>query len=141
MAGLTVDRLLNEPTAAALAYGIHQLGAEARFLVFDLGGGTFDVSVLDMFEGVMEVRASAGDNFLGGEDFVACLIERFFEQTKAPAKLKADVAFMQRLTAQVEAARQPLAVCLAADSFHTANLPVRCWVVLWFGGGKRRERP
>lgn len=108
MAGLKVDRLLNEPTAAALAYGIHQLGAETRFLVFDLGGGTFDVSVLDMFEGVMEVRASAGDNFLGGEDFVACIIDRFFDQAKAPAKLKTDAAFMQRLTAQVEAAKRAL---------------------------------
>ncbi len=108
MAGLKVDRLLNEPTAAALAYGIHQLGAETRFLVFDLGGGTFDVSVLDMFEGVMEVRASAGDNFLGGEDFVACIIDRFFEQAKAPAKLKTDTAFMQQLTAQVEAAKRAL---------------------------------
>ncbi|WP_104656214.1 Hsp70 family protein [Ralstonia insidiosa] len=108
MAGLRVDRLLNEPTAAALAYGIHQLGAETRFLVFDLGGGTFDVSVLDMFEGVMEVQASAGDNFLGGEDFVACIIDRFFDQANAPAKLKTDAAFMQRLTAQVEAAKRAL---------------------------------
>lgn len=108
MAGLKVDRLLNEPTAAALAYGIHQLGAETRFLVFDLGGGTFDVSVLDMFEGVMEVRASAGDNFLGGEDFVACLIDRFFERTTAPSHLRTDVAFMQRLTAQIEAAKLAL---------------------------------
>src|SRR6185503_18853851 len=63
IAGLRVERLLNEPTAAALAYGIHQRGKETQFLVFDLGGGTFDVSVLDLFEGVMEVRASAGDNF------------------------------------------------------------------------------
>lgn len=59
LAGLHVERLLNEPTAAALAHGIHLRGAESRFLVFDLGGGTFDVSVLDLFENVMEVRASA----------------------------------------------------------------------------------
>ena len=78
LAGLRVERLVNEPTAAALAYGIHQRGAETKFLVFDLGGGTFDVSILEMFEGVMEVRASAGDNFLGGEDFVDCLVDRFF---------------------------------------------------------------
>jgi molecular chaperone HscC len=69
LAGLTVERLLNEPTAAALAYGIDQLGDETRFLVFDLGGGTFDVSILEIFEGVIEVRASTGDNRLGGEDF------------------------------------------------------------------------
>ncbi len=108
IAGLKVERLLNEPTAAALAYGIHQIGAEARFLVFDLGGGTFDVSVLDMFEGVMEVRASAGDNFLGGEDFVASLCDRFFEEAGVPAKLKSDSAFMQRLTASAEAAKRTL---------------------------------
>jgi molecular chaperone HscC len=69
LAGLKVERLLNEPTAAALAYGIHNLEDESRFLVFDLGGGTFDVSILEMFEGVIEVRSSTGDNHLGGEDF------------------------------------------------------------------------
>ena len=78
LAGLKVERLLNEPTAAALAYGIHQKGADARFLVFDLGGGTFDVSVLELFEGVIEVRASTGDNHLGGEDFNEVLIDRMF---------------------------------------------------------------
>lgn len=71
LAGFKVERLINEPTAAALAYGIHQLEGETRFLVFDLGGGTFDVSVLEIFEGVIEVRASTGDNRLGGEDFSA----------------------------------------------------------------------
>ncbi|WP_070107504.1 molecular chaperone HscC [Burkholderia plantarii] len=108
MAGLKVDRLLNEPTAAALAYGIHQPGAETRFLVVDLGGGTFDVSVLEMFEGVMEVRATAGDNFLGGEDFVTSLIGHFFATTAAPAKLRDQAVFMQRLTARVEAAKRAL---------------------------------
>lgn len=80
LAGLKVERLINEPTAAALAYGLQQREGGGRFLVFDLGGGTFDVSILEMFEGVMEVHASAGDNFLGGEDFLlamrdACLKE------------------------------------------------------------------
>lgn len=77
LAGLKVERLLNEPTAAALAYGLHRRDQESKFLVFDLGGGTFDVSILELFEGVMEVRASAGDNFLGGEDFVEVLITGF----------------------------------------------------------------
>ena len=108
LAGLKVDRLLNEPTAAALAYGIHLRGSETRFLVFDLGGGTFDVSVLDLFEGVMEVRASAGDNFLGGEDFVSVLVEHFFSTNKVPARLKKDARFMQRLGAQVEGAKRAL---------------------------------
>lgn len=77
LAGLKVERLLNEPTAAAMAYGLHQRDRESTFLVFDLGGGTFDVSILEMFDGVMEVRASAGDNFLGGEDFDTVLAEAF----------------------------------------------------------------
>jgi len=77
LAGLKVDRLLNEPTAAALAYGLQDTHGESKFLVFDLGGGTFDVSVLELFEGVMEVRASAGDNFLGGEDFASVLAQEF----------------------------------------------------------------
>lgn len=76
LAGLKVERLLNEPTAAALAYGIHELGGDSKFLVFDLGGGTFDVSILEIFEGVIEVRASTGDNRLGGEDFNEVLAER-----------------------------------------------------------------
>ncbi len=69
LAGLSVERLINEPTAAALAYGIHEQDEEHPFLVFDLGGGTFDVSLVEMFDGIIEVRASAGDNRLGGEDF------------------------------------------------------------------------
>lgn len=108
LAGLKVDRLLNEPTAAALAYGIHQRDKETQFLVFDLGGGTFDVSVLDLFEGVMEVRASAGDNFLGGEDFVNLLIDEFFKQASIPVELKNDGRFMQSLVAQAEQAKRKL---------------------------------
>ncbi|MDO5091029.1 MAG: molecular chaperone HscC [Cardiobacteriaceae bacterium] len=77
MAGLNVRRLLNEPTAAAMAYGLHQKDADSQFLVLDLGGGTFDVTLLEMFDGIMEVRASTGDNALGGEDFTALLIEHF----------------------------------------------------------------
>jgi molecular chaperone HscC len=82
LAGLRVERMINEPTAAALAYGVRDAGSERKFLVFDLGGGTFDVSILEIFEGVMEVRASAGDNFLGGEDFVDVLAEDILAQAK-----------------------------------------------------------
>ncbi|POD70888.1 molecular chaperone HscC [Pseudomonas syringae group genomosp. 3] len=77
LAGLKVEKLINEPTAAALAYGLHQKEGETSFLVFDLGGGTFDISILELFDGVMEVRASAGDNFLGGEDFDDLMVEHF----------------------------------------------------------------
>ncbi len=87
LAGLQIEGLLNEPTAAALAYGLHELPDESKFLVFDLGGGTFDVSVLDLFEGVMEVRASTGDNFLGGEDFRNSIVDIFIEKVAKKSKL------------------------------------------------------
>lgn len=126
LAGLKVDRLLNEPTAAALAYGIHQRDGETRFLVFDLGGGTFDVSILDLFEGVMEVRASAGDNFLGGEDFVLALIDVFCERTKFPAKLRKDPQMLQRLTAAAERAKRELSdVPNATISVHAEGVDYR----------------
>jgi molecular chaperone HscC len=87
LAGFKVERLLNEPTAAALAYGLHRAQLESQFLVFDLGGGTFDVSILEIFSGVMEVRATAGDNFLGGEDFVTVLVEGFLAHAAKTAGL------------------------------------------------------
>jgi len=80
LAGLKVERLLNEPTAAGLAYGLQERKDHATFLIFDLGGGTFDVSVLEYFEGVVEVRSSAGDTRLGGEDFVQAILERFLRE-------------------------------------------------------------
>ena len=111
LAGLKVERLLNEPTAAALAYGIHQKGADTRFLVFDLGGGTFDVSVLELFEGVIEVRASTGDNQLGGEDFNEVLIDKLFaahsRQWKVSGKT-ADQKLYQKMRDQAERARRKL---------------------------------
>ncbi|MDH7973330.1 molecular chaperone HscC [Sphingomonas sp. AR_OL41] len=75
LAGLKVRRLLNEPTAAALAYGLQDRGEKEPFLIFDLGGGTFDVSIVEIFDGIIEVRASAGDNRLGGEDFNDIVID------------------------------------------------------------------
>lgn len=74
LAGFNVRRLINEPTAAALAFGVHDRQDREPFLVFDLGGGTFDVSIVEMFDGIIEVRASAGDNVLGGDDFNQCLV-------------------------------------------------------------------
>ena len=80
LAGLKVERLINEPTAAAIAYGLHQKKSNTKFLVFDLGGGTFDVSVLELYKNLMEVRAVAGDNYLGGEDFTKVLMEIFSKE-------------------------------------------------------------
>jgi molecular chaperone HscC len=80
VAGLTVERILNEPTAAALAYGLKDPGTERILLIFDLGGGTFDVSVVDVMDGAIEVRASAGEGFLGGEDFTRSMAVRVLER-------------------------------------------------------------
>ncbi|MED4461688.1 Hsp70 family protein [Metabacillus fastidiosus] len=82
LAGLKVERLISEPTAAAIAYGLHLENADTKFLVFDLGGGTFDVSILELFEGIMEVKSIAGDNFIGGEDFTNLLFSYFIESMK-----------------------------------------------------------
>lgn len=80
LAGLKVERIISEPTAAAIAYGLYQNKEHARFLVFDLGGGTFDVSILEHYGSILEVRAVAGDNFLGGEDFTAVIETMFYDK-------------------------------------------------------------
>lgn len=82
LAGLKVERIISEPTAAAIAYGIDKRDDNTRFLVFDLGGGTFDISILEMYGSIMEVRAVAGDNFIGGEDFTDILYRMFLDQVK-----------------------------------------------------------
>ena len=74
LAGINVERLINEPTAAAVAYGVHESEGEKHFIVLDLGGGTFDVSIMEKFDDLLEVHASAGDSFLGGEDFTEALM-------------------------------------------------------------------
>lgn len=79
MAGLKVDRIINEPTAAAMAYGINNSDKEEKILVYDLGGGTFDVSILEMFEGILDVKSSRGDDRLGGKDFDS-RIEKYIEK-------------------------------------------------------------
>lgn len=80
LAGFKVERIISEPTAAAIAYGLYQKKDSTRFLVFDLGGGTFDVSILELDEDIMEVRAVAGDNYLGGEDFTNLILDIFLEE-------------------------------------------------------------
>lgn len=80
LAGLKVERLISEPTAAAIAYGINHETEDTKIMVFDLGGGTFDISLLELDDGIMEVHCVAGDNFLGGEDFTKVLYKRFFRE-------------------------------------------------------------
>jgi molecular chaperone HscC len=80
LAGLKAERIINEPTAAAMAYGLHERSREFTAVVLDLGGGTFDVTVMDVIEGVIEIRASSGDTRLGGEDFVQILVEHVLAQ-------------------------------------------------------------
>lgn len=107
IAGLEVDRIFNEPTAAALAYGFHETDENKTLLIFDLGGGTFDVSVVDLFEGTLEVRASAGESFLGGEDFTRALTSRILQSqgwTFERAEMSAPL-MVARLLQQCEVAK------------------------------------
>ena len=99
LAGFSVERIINEPTAAALSYGISHLEEESYLMVYDLGGGTFDVTVLEMFEGVLEVKASSGDNRLGGKDFDQHLMQWLREkfETKYGVSLDGNVLAESRL--------------------------------------------
>merc|ERR1719214_484177 len=99
ISGLNVMRIINEPTAAAIAYGMDKKSGEKNIIVFDLGGGTFDVSLLTIDNGVFEVVATAGDTHLGGEDFDQKLTEHFVKifKSKNQIDLKKDKRAMQKL--------------------------------------------
>jgi len=102
LAGLKVSRIINEPTAAAIACGMGERGEDARYLVFDLGGGTFDVSILELFHPIMEVHAIAGDNFIGGEDFTDVLTALFLDRAGvAPQTLELRALAEVRKTAEL----------------------------------------
>jgi molecular chaperone HscC len=121
LAGLNVEKLINEPTAAALAYGLPQLGKECSFIVFDLGGGTFDVSILELFEGVMEVRASAGDNYLGGEDFDRLLAESFVQRQSGKPGFPAQQSVVHALHREAQRVRTALGQAHSSDFVLRAN--------------------
>ena len=118
IAGLNVLRIVNEPTAAALAYGLEKGEKEQTILVFDLGGGTFDVSLLEIGDGVVEVRATAGDNKLGGDDWDQRIVDGLVEKFKASSgvDLSKDKMAMQRLREAAEKAKIEL------SSSQTANI-------------------
>ncbi|MFP5022157.1 molecular chaperone DnaK [Pseudonocardia phyllosphaerae] len=120
IAGLEVLRIVNEPTAAALAYGLDKEQAET-VLVFDLGGGTFDVSILDIGDGVVEVRATAGDTHLGGDDFNQRIVDHLAEEFKKETgiDLRKDPQSLQRLWEAAEKAKEEL----SSVSQTTINLP------------------
>lgn len=128
IAGLDVVRIINEPTAAALAYGLHTAGAEgaaaqskSNVVIFDLGGGTFDVSVLSMEGGVFAVKATGGDTHLGGEDFDNSVVDWALKQIEekhgknAAKAVKANQKSQQRLRRAVEAAKRNLSTSLETD--------------------------
>ncbi|MCA9342831.1 molecular chaperone DnaK [Candidatus Saccharibacteria bacterium] len=121
IAGLEVKRIINEPTAAALAYGIDKKGKEEKVAVFDLGGGTFDVSILHLGDGVFEVMSTNGDTHLGGEDFDMKIVNHFVDEFKKEAGIdvKGDKAAMQRLKEEAEKAKKELSTSEVAD----INLP------------------
>lgn len=110
IAGLTVKRIVNEPTAAALAYGLDKKNLEQKILVFDLGGGTFDVSILDLANGIFEVLATSGDNHLGGDDWDQRIIDWLADKFKADngIDLRKDPMALQRLKEAAENAKKEL---------------------------------
>jgi len=111
IAGLEVERIINEPTAAALAFGFDKTDKEQKIMVFDLGGGTFDVSILDLADGTFEVLATAGDNHLGGDDFDNVVVDWMADEFKAAhhgIDLKADRMSLQRLKEAAEKAKKDL---------------------------------
>ena len=121
IAGLNVQRIVNEPTAAALAYGLDKKGIDQKVLVFDLGGGTFDVSLLDLADGVVEVLATNGDNQLGGDDWDQKVIDWLADKFKADnaIDLRSDPMALQRLKEAAENAKKELSSAKQA----TINLP------------------
>ncbi|WP_137743855.1 molecular chaperone DnaK [Robertmurraya siralis] len=110
IAGLEVERIINEPTAAALAYGLDKMEEDQTILVYDLGGGTFDVSILELGDGVFEVKSTAGDNRLGGDDFDQVIIDYLVEEFKKEngIDLSKDKMAMQRLKDAAEKAKKDL---------------------------------
>ncbi|MCA9654095.1 MAG: molecular chaperone DnaK [Myxococcales bacterium] len=121
IAGLTVERIINEPTAATLAYGLHERQDSRIVAVYDLGGGTFDISLLEMREGVFEVLATAGDTFLGGEDFDHAIVDWCADQFQREHgfDLRSEKLAMQRLKEAAEKAKQELSFGLETE----INLP------------------
>ncbi len=116
IAGLEVKRIVNEPTAAALAYGLDK-NADEKIVVFDLGGGTFDVSILELGDGVFEVKSTNGDTHLGGEDFDNRIVKYFIDQFKNESgiDLSSDKAAMQRLKDEAEKAKKELSTTTEYD--------------------------
>lgn len=110
IAGLEVERIINEPTAAALAFGLDKLEKEQKVLVYDLGGGTFDVSILDLADGTFEVLATAGDNMLGGDDFDKAIMDYMVSEFKKEQgiDLSHDNMAMQRVKEAAEKAKKDL---------------------------------
>ncbi len=110
ISGLNVLRIINEPTAAAIAYGLDQKGEEKNVLIFDLGGGTFDVSLLTIEEGIFEVKATAGDTHLGGEDFDNRMVDYFLQDFKRRTKkdMSQNQRSLRRLRTACERAKRTL---------------------------------
>lgn len=104
LAGFKVERIISEPTATAIAYGLYERKRNTRFLVFDLGGGTFDVSILELYQNILEVRAVAGDNYLGGEDFTD-VMERIFLRDHGLEEEKLDRRTLVNIHSQAEKAK------------------------------------
>ncbi len=119
LAGLKIERIISEPTAAAIAYGLYQSQEDMRFLVFDLGGGTFDVSILERYGSILEVHAVAGDNFLGGEDFTQVLVDHFFKSNPELDPLVLENKVLKQIYKKAEEAK---------IHFTTSKCHITCYI-------------
>mgnify|MGYP000438869206 FL=1 len=131
LAGIRVERMISEPTAAAIAYGLYEKKEDTRFLVFDLGGGTFDVSILELYQNILEVRAVAGDNYLGGEDFTKVL-EKMFLNKKGISANALTAKEQVRLYRQAEEAKRRIndadkveITCLIKEETETVEITTK----------------
>ena len=131
LAGIKVERMISEPTAAAIAYGLYEKKEDTRFLVFDLGGGTFDVSILELYQNILEVRAVAGDNYLGGEDFTKVL-EKMFLNKRGISANALTAKEQVRLYRQAEEAKRRISdadkveiTCLIKDEPETVEITTK----------------
>jgi len=121
LAGFSVERIINEPTAAALTYGIENMNSEENILIYDLGGGTFDVTLLEMFDGILEVKASSGNTTLGGKDFddkiIQMLLEKFEKKNKID--LRSDTGAMIKIKSEAEKCK----IALSNEKTYRVSIP------------------
>ncbi|MCD5324155.1 MULTISPECIES: Hsp70 family protein [Pontibacillus] len=123
LAGLKVERIINEPTSAAIAYGLDHMDKDQNILIYDLGGGTFDVSLVEIFSGVVEIKATAGDNHLGGMDFDQLIFDWIIDEVKKEEGVDLLAIGDEQVKARIKAEAENVKIALSSQSTVAINLP------------------